>query len=139
MYGMGNTIGAGIFALTGIAVQYSGPSLCISFGVAGLLCFTTAMMYAELCARFPSNGSAFAYVYATFGELAAWIVGWNILPFYGAAASGLARGLVSYVVGLLTKLGVKVPSYISGIEIFGIQGCNPLAALFIVIICIMNF
>ena len=48
----------------------------------------TAMMYAELHARFPFNGSAFSYVYATFGELAAWIVGWNLLTFYLIMSSG---------------------------------------------------
>jgi len=56
----------------------------------------TAMMYAELHARFPFNGSAFSYVYATFGELAAWIVGWNLLTFYLIMSSGLARALASY-------------------------------------------
>ena len=103
------------------------------------MCGTTAMMYAELCARFPSNGSAFAYVYATFGELAAWIIGWNILPFYGAAASGLARGLVSYMVGFVTKLGFNVPSQISNFTVLGLEDCNPLAALIMCIICLLNF
>jgi APA family basic amino acid/polyamine antiporter len=139
MYGISNIIGAGIFALAGIAVKYTGPSLFVSFGVAGMLCLITAMMYAELCARFPSNGSAFAYVYASFGELAAWVVGWNVLPFYGATVSGLARALVTYIVGLLAKFGINVPRYISCVEVFGIQDCNPLAALFTVLICLVNF
>ncbi len=84
LYGIGFTIGAGIFVLPGIAVQYTGPSMFISFFIIGAVSLSSAMMYAELCARFPFNGSAFSYVYATFGELAAWIVGWNILPIYGA-------------------------------------------------------
>jgi APA family basic amino acid/polyamine antiporter len=101
MYGVGNTLGAGIFALPGLAVQYSGPSLFIAFIFAGMLNLTTSLVYAELSARFPTNGSAFSYVLATLGELCAWIVGWSILPFYGAAASGLARAFVEYLVGLL--------------------------------------
>jgi APA family basic amino acid/polyamine antiporter len=138
MYGIGNTIGAGIFALTGIAVQYTGPSLCLSFTMAGLMCLTTAMMYAELCARFPYNGSAFSYVYATFGELAAWIVGWNILPFYGAACSGLARALVSYSLGFLEKFGFKFPKWISNVTVIGIEECCPLAVVYMMIIAVIN-
>lgn len=106
LYGISNTIGAGIFALTGLAVEMTGPAMFISFLMAGAMCLMTAFMYAELCARFPSNGSGFSYVYATFGELAAFIVGWNIIPFYGATASGLSRALVSYTVGLFNKYGV---------------------------------
>ena len=138
MYGVGNTIGAGIFALTGIAVQYTGPSLFLSFTLAGFMCLTTALMYAELCARFPSNGSAFSYVYASFGELAAWIVGWNVLPFYGAAASGLSRALVSYSTGLLSKFGIFLPNWMTKITIFGIEECCPLASFIMVIICFIN-
>jgi basic amino acid/polyamine antiporter, APA family len=96
LYGIGATIGAGMFALSGIAVKYTGPSLVLSFLFAGIMNLGTAMMYAELHARFPFNGSAFSYVYATFGELAAWIVGWNLLTFYLIMSSGLARALASY-------------------------------------------
>ena len=70
---------------------------------------TTAMMYAELSSRIPINGSAFSYTYVTFGELPAWIVGWNLNLRYGMSASGLARGMASYWNGLLLKFGVNVP------------------------------
>ena len=93
MYGIANTVGAGIFSLTGIAVHYTGPSLFISFALTGVVCITIATIYGELSARYPSNGSAFSYVFAIFGEFAAWIVGWAILPNTGYAASGLARAL----------------------------------------------
>lgn len=107
--------------------------------MAGGMCLMTAFMYAELCARFPSNGSGFSYVYSTFGELAAWIVGWSIIPFYGATASGLSRALVSYVVGLFNKYGVTIPKWLYHITFLGKEECNPLAALFLVIVCAINF
>lgn len=96
MYGVTNTLGAGVFAMTGIAVQYTGSSLFISFFCAGLMCLLTSLIYAELCARFPINGSSFTYVYITYGEAAAWMAGWNILPLFGATSAILARALTSY-------------------------------------------
>ena len=134
MFGIGNTIGAGIFALTGIAAQYAGPSLFVSFIIAGGIAMTTAMMYAELSSRIPINGSAFAYTYVTFGELPAWIVGWNMNLRYGMSASGLARGMSSYFNGLLMKLGVNVPSWMLGVDVFGIKNCSIEAVVFLALL-----
>ena len=134
MFGIGNTIGAGIFALTGIAAQYAGPSLFLSFLISGGIAMTTAMMYAELSSRIPINGSAFSYTYVTFGELPAWIVGWNLNLRYGVSASGLARGMASYFNGLLIKFGVDVPAWMIGVDIFGMTKCSIEAVLFLVIL-----
>lgn len=112
--------------------------MCISFLIIGAVSISTAMMYAELCARYPSNGSAFSYVYATFGELAAWIVGWNILPFYGAACSAKSRALVSYSLGFFEKFGFKFPKWISNVTLFGIEECCPLAVVYLGIIGLIN-
>lgn len=119
MYGVGTTVGAGIFALTGIAVQYAGPSLFISFALAGLMCLCSAFMYAELCSRFPSNGSSFTYVYMTFGELAAWVVGWYLIICYAVTTSGLARALSAYFVGLLGMFNIHLPMWLTSVTLFG--------------------
>lgn len=134
MFGIGNTIGAGIFALTGIAAQYAGPSLFISFFLSGCIAMTTAMMYAELSSRIPINGSAFSYTYVTFGELPAWIVGWNLNLRFGMSASGLARGMSSYFTGLLVKFGLDVPQWMLGVEVFGIKDCSILSIVFLIIL-----
>ena len=134
MFGIGNTIGAGIFALTGIAAQYAGPSLFLSFILSGSIAMTTAMMYAELSSRIPINGSAFSYTYVTFGELPAWVVGWNMNLRYGMSACGLARGMASYFNGLLVNLGVDVPQWMLGIEVFGIEKCSIEAVVFLIIL-----
>ena len=134
MFGIGNTIGAGIFALTGIAAQYAGPSLFVSFLASGAIAMTTAMMYAELSSRIPINGSAFSYTYVTFGELPAWIVGWNMNLRYGMSASGLARGMASYFNGLLIKIGVGVPAWMVGVDVFGMKNCSIEAVFFLAIL-----
>ena len=59
MFGIGNTIGAGVFALTGVAAQYAGPSLFLAFIISGFIALATALVYAELCARMPCSGSGY--------------------------------------------------------------------------------
>ena len=130
MFGMGNTIGAGIFALTGIAAQYAGPSLFISFAISGAIAMTTAMMYAELSSRIPINGSAFSYCYVTFGELPAWLVGWSLNLRFGMSSAGLCRGMASYLTGLLIKFGIDVPQWLIGVKVFGAENCSIIAVFF---------
>jgi APA family basic amino acid/polyamine antiporter len=91
-------------------------------------------MYAELSSRLPVNGSAFAFTYATFGELPAWLVGWNLNLRYGISSSGLARGISSYFVGLIGKMGWNMPTWMYKVTIFGIPNCCPLAPIFIMIL-----
>ena len=82
-----------MFAMTGIAANYAGPSLCLSYLIAGFNAILAAMMYAELSSRIPINGSVFSYTYVKFGELPAWIVGWCMDIRAVTAAAALSRGL----------------------------------------------
>ena len=138
MYGVGSIIGAGIFALTGLAVQFAGPSLFLSFILAGFTSVCSAYMYAEFSSRFPSNGSAFIYVYTTFGELPAWIIGWYLIISYGVAASGLARALTYYFFGFLEKLGLPVPRWFFGVSLFGHEDVCPMAPFFLILFAYIN-
>src|SRR5262245_23363654 len=84
--GVGAIIGAGIFVLTGLAANhYAGPALVLSFVVAGLGCTFAALCYAEFASMVPVAGSAYAYAYATLGELFAWIIGWDLVLEYAVA------------------------------------------------------
>ena len=79
----------------------------------------SAMMYAELSSRLPMSGSAFAYTYATMGELPAWMIGWHLNLKYLGIVCGLTRGMSSYFNGLLIKLGATVPDWMLGINAAG--------------------
>ena len=137
MFGIGNTIGAGVFAMTGIAAQYAGPSVVLSFIIAGIPALSTACMYAELSSRIPINGSAFAYTYVTFGELPAFLVGWNLNLRYAISASGLSRGLASYFNGLLQKLGYGLPTEYTSLTVFGVENCSIEAVIFLFILTLI--
>jgi APA family basic amino acid/polyamine antiporter len=119
MFGIGNTIGAGVFALTGIAAQYTGPSLFLSFIICGIISLMTALVYSEFSSKMPCSGSSYRYIYSTFGELPAWIIGWNMNLRYGLCGGALARGWASYTVGLFKSLGIVLPLWLYSISIGG--------------------
>ncbi|OMJ29124.1 Cationic amino acid transporter 2, vacuolar [Smittium culicis] len=91
--GIGCTIGTGIFVLTGlVARDYTGPSIAISFIIAGIASSLTAFSYAELSSMIPASGSAYTYAAATMGEFLGWIVGMNLVLEYLVGASTIAVG-----------------------------------------------
>ncbi len=111
MLGIGGTIGTGIFVLTATAATKAGPAMMISFAIAGLVCFLTALAYSELAAMIPVSGSAYTFSYATFGEVTAWIVGWALVLEYAIACSAVAVGWSGYMVGLANRFfGVIIPN-----------------------------
>ncbi|GIP21877.1 amino acid permease [Paenibacillus sp. J22TS3] len=114
MLGIGCVVGTGIFVMTGVAAaQHAGPALILSFIIAGLVCSFCALCYAELASMVPVSGSAYTYSYATFGEIIAWILGWDLILEYGFAASMVASGWSGYFQGLLSGFGIHLPHAIT--------------------------
>lgn len=114
MLGIGAIIGTGIFVLTGVAAsQHAGPALIVSFILSGLACVFAALCYAEFASSVPVSGSAYTYSYATFGELIAWVLGWDLILEYGVASSAVAAGWSGYFQGLLTGFGIHLPKAIT--------------------------
>jgi len=108
--GIGAVIGAGIFVLTGqAAALYAGPAVPISMAVVGVACAFAGLCYAEMASTVPVAGSAYTYVYATLGELLAWIVGWDLVLEYAAGAAGVSVGWSANLVALLGLFGVHLP------------------------------
>src|SRR5918999_2303065 len=102
MLGIGAVIGAGIFGAIGTAaagqvgpdgavIRYgAGPGLVFSFLLLGGACALAGLCYAELAAMIPQAGSAYAYAYATLGELVAWIIGWDLILEYAVGNVAVA-------------------------------------------------
>ncbi len=108
--GIGAIIGAGIFVLTGIvASTQTGPAIVLSYIMAGFACVFSALSYAELAAMVGGCGSAYGYAYAGFGELIAWIVGWDLLLEYAVSVSAVSVGWSSYFNDLLLALKLHFP------------------------------
>ena len=108
--GIGCIIGAGIFVVTGRAAHdQAGPAIMLSFAVAGVACVFAALCYAEFAALTPVAGSAYTYAYATLGELAAWIIGWDLVLEYTIASSAVAHGWSHYLQEFLKAVWRQLP------------------------------
>jgi APA family basic amino acid/polyamine antiporter len=102
MLAIGAVIGAGIFGAIGTAAagqtdaagnvirSGAGPALVFSFLLLGGACALAALCYAELASMIPQAGSAYAYTYATLGEIVAWIIGWDLILEYAVGNVAVA-------------------------------------------------
>jgi APA family basic amino acid/polyamine antiporter len=112
--GVAQIIGAGIFVISGVGVKVAGPGIILSFLLAGGACTLAALCYAELASMMPQAGSAYSYAYSIFGELAAWIIGWDLILEYGMGAATVAAGWSFYLQDLLRAYGLALPSWATG-------------------------
>ncbi|CAN6486836.1 unnamed protein product [Victoria cruziana] len=140
LLGIGASIGAGIFVITGTVARDAGPGVTISFIIAGAACVLNALCYAELSSRFPALvGGAYLYTYAAFSELAAFLVFTQLMLDYHIGAASIARSLASYLVTLLKIAPFfrdSLPDWIgNGQELFGgVLSVNILAPILLVIL-----
>ena len=125
MLSIGAIIGAGIFGAIGTAaagqvgpdgviIRFgAGPALIFSFLLLGGACALAALCYAELASMIPQAGSAYAYTYATLGELVAWIIGWDLILEYAVGNVAVAISWGDYFNTLLRGLGLDLPFWLT--------------------------
>src|SRR5687767_2301014 len=125
MLAIGAIIGAGIFGAIGTAaagqvgpdgvvIRYgAGPALVLSFLLLGGVCALAALCYAELAAMIPQAGSAYAYAYATLGEVVAWIIGWDLILEYAVGNIAVAVAWSGYFTSFLTAFGIDLPAWLT--------------------------
>ena len=101
--GIGAIVGAGIFVLSGVAAQHTGPALVLSVILSGVGCAFAGLCYAEFAAMIPVAGSAYTYSYATIGEFLAWIIGWDLILEYAVGATTVSIGWSGYLVSFLQR------------------------------------
>jgi basic amino acid/polyamine antiporter, APA family len=147
MLAIGAVIGAGIFGAIGTAAAGqvgpngevirlgAGPALVFSFILLGAACALAGLCYAELAAMIPQAGSAYAYSYATLGELVAWIIGWDLILEYAVGNVAVAISWGDYFNTLVRGFGVNLPVWMttgyrtallsSNPEVHGLIGTAP--------------
>src|SRR4029453_16127466 len=125
MLAIGAVIGAGIFSSigtaaageilpSGVVVRYgAGPALVISFILLGFVCGLAALCYAELASMIPQAGSAYAYSYATLGEMIAWIIGWDLILEYAVGNIAVAVAWGGYFTSFMSGFGVTFPGWLT--------------------------
>ena len=125
MLAIGAVIGAGIFSSIGTAAAgeirpdgtivraAAGPALILSFMLLGVVCGLAALCYAELAAMIPQAGSAYAYSYATLGELVAWIIGWDLILEYAVGNIAVAVAWGGYFTSFMSGFGIEFPQWLT--------------------------
>jgi basic amino acid/polyamine antiporter, APA family len=134
LFGIGATIGTGIFIVLTEAVPIAGPAVVFSFVFAGVVAGLTAICYAELASAVPVSGSSYSYAYATMGEGIAMIVAACLLLEYGVSAAAVAVGWSQYLNELLDNLfGFTIPESISNAP--EADGVINLPAIVLIVLC----
>jgi basic amino acid/polyamine antiporter, APA family len=111
--GIAAVIGAGIFSTIGQAAYDGGPGVIFLFIMTAVTCGFTALCYAEFASRVPVAGSAYTYSYVTFGELAAWIIGWALILEYGIGNVVVSISWSSYFNNLMEGVGIHIPEWLT--------------------------
>ncbi|AYA38062.1 amino acid permease [Hymenobacter oligotrophus] len=111
--GIAAVIGAGIFSTIGNASYDGGPAVSLLFVFTAIACAFSALCYAQFAATIPVSGSAYTYAYASFGELAAWIIGWALIMEYAVGNIVVAISWSDYFTGLLSGVGVELPLWLT--------------------------
>lgn len=110
--GIAAIIGAGIFSTIGKACFDGGPAVSLLFIGIAIACGFSALCYAEFASRIPVAGSAYTYSYAVFGELIAWIIGWDLLLEYAIGNITVAISWSGNFNTFLHGMGIDLPRYL---------------------------
>jgi APA family basic amino acid/polyamine antiporter len=144
MFGVGSTIGTGIFFVLAQTVPTAGPAVIISFIIAGIVAGLTALCYAEMASMIPVSGSSYSYAYATLGEGVAYFVASCLILEYGISAAAVAVGWSGYLNKLLEIVfGSGLPAALTNAPLvaenyslgFGGDGIINLPAVVLVFMC----
>lgn len=111
--GIAAVIGAGIFSTIGTAAFNGGPGIAILFVITAITCGFSALCYAEFASRIPIAGSAYTYAYVSFGELAAWIIGWALILEYSIGNIVVAISWSGYFNNLLEGFHIHLPGWLA--------------------------
>ncbi|KAJ4836852.1 Cationic amino acid transporter 7, chloroplastic [Turnera subulata] len=108
-FGIGGMVGAGVFVTTGHAARLcAGPSVVLSYAIAGLCALLSAFCYTEFAVDMPVAGGAFSYLRVTFGEFAAFLTGANLIMDYVMSNAAVARSFTAY---LGTAIGMSTSKW----------------------------
>jgi len=111
--GIAAIVGAGIFSTIGMAAANGGPAISLLFVFTAVACGFSALCYAQFASAIPISGSAYTYSYASFGELIAWIIGWDLIMEYAVGNIAVAISWSGYFTGLMHGLGFHIPEYLT--------------------------
>ncbi|MDY6997801.1 MAG: amino acid permease [Actinomycetota bacterium] len=136
MFGVGATVGTGIFIVLQEAVPEAGPAVLVSFVLAGIAAGLSAVCYAEMASSVPVSGSTYSYAYTTMGEVVAMGVAACLLLEYGVSMSATSIGWSGYLNELLNNVfGVRIPHALTAAPFGENPGIVNLPAMLLIAMC----
>ena len=111
--GIAAVIGTGVFTAIGSASFHGGPAVILLFSFTALACSFAAYCYAEFASTIPVSGSAYTYSYVSFGEIFAWIIGWDLLMEYAIGNIAVAISWSQYFVRVLAGFNIHIPEWMT--------------------------
>lgn len=127
--GIAAIIGAGIFSTIGTAAAQGGPAVSVLFIFTAIACGFSALCYARFASAIPVSGSAYTYAYVAFGELLAWIIGWDLIMEYAVGNIAVAISWSDYFTALMRGLHVHIPEFLTVDYVTAIRGFNEVNTL----------
>jgi amino acid transporter len=112
-FGIAAIIGAGIFSGIGTAASNGGPGIVFLYIFTAIACGFAALCYAEFASTVPVSGSAYTYSYVAFGEIFAWIIGWDLLMEYAIGNIAVAISWSDYFTNLMSKANLHIPDWLT--------------------------
>lgn len=112
-FGVAAVIGAGIFSGIGSAASNGGPGVVFLYIFTALACGFAALCYAEFASTVPVSGSAYTYSYVAFGEIFAWIIGWDLLMEYAIGNIAVAISWSDYFTRIMDQAGMHIPDWMT--------------------------
>lgn len=130
--GIAAIVGAGIFSTIGAAAVKGGPGVALLFIFTGIACGFSALCYAEFASIVPVSGSAYTYAYVAFGEIVAWIIGWDLLLEYAIGNVVVAISWSDYFTDIFNKIGghygIHIPEWLTMDYVSAFTGYKEAAA-----------
>jgi amino acid transporter len=112
-FGIAAIIGAGIFSSIGKACYDGGPGVIFLYLFTAVACGFAALCYAEFASTVPVSGSAYTYAYVAFGEIFAWIIGWDLLMEYAIGNIAVAISWSDYFSSLMAKAHIPIADWLT--------------------------
>ncbi|CAN8257146.1 unnamed protein product [Cochlearia groenlandica] len=135
--GIGGMVGAGVFVTSGQASHDSaGPSVVVSYAIAGLCALLSAFCYTEFAVHLPVAGGAFSYIRITFGEFPAFFTGANLIMDYVMSNAAVSRGFTAY---LGTAFGISTSKWRFVVSVLpkGFNEIDPVAVMVVLTITVV--
>jgi APA family basic amino acid/polyamine antiporter len=139
MLGIGGTMGAGVFVLTGHAAGMVGPAVILVFLLAGLQSLPNSLSYAELASSFPVAGGGYAYISKATRGLLPYSVGWvswfSSMVYAALSAVGAAYSIKIFLPFLPTH--ATAVAFIATFALISVRGSQEAGRTQVILAVIM--